>query len=213
MQNELSLKDEYSECGVAMTTSEDRKEYRKSLTSTGQIAIGGEILRFISYDVSVKGIMVEVFPGKFLTDVEDFKVCLTQNRMVEIFVHELMMTGVAEAVWVKHEDRKILLGLEYRDVRHNEEKLWITRAAYRRKRTFSCLVIYEHGRVQAQGLDISATGLALAGDFRDSKLSSGDIVKLQLSDAPVKKAVAKIVWINSAEDGSSTLGLRYLEIE
>ncbi len=196
-----------------MTTSEDRKEYRKSLTSTGQIAIGGEILRFISYDVSVKGIMVEVFPGKFLTDVEDFKVCLTQNRMVEIFVHELMMTGVAEAVWVKHEDRKILLGLEYRDVRHNEEKLWITRAAYRRKITFSCLVIYEYGRVQAQGLDISATGLALAGDFRESKLRSGDIVKLQLSDAPVKKAVAKIVWINSAEDGSSTLGLRYLEIE
>lgn len=196
-----------------MANIHDRKEYRKSLTSMGQVYIGGEILDFKSYDVSVKGIMVQVFPGKFLTEIEDFKALLAENNMVEIYVKELLLSGTAEVVWVKQEGEKILLAFEYRDVRHNEEKLWLKRRDYRQHKSFACLVIYDHGRVNARGLNISVNGLALTGDFKDSGLKEGDIVKLQLFSTSVGKAVAKIVWLDRHDDGSATMGLRYLEIE
>ncbi|WP_031433145.1 PilZ domain-containing protein [Methylomarinum vadi] len=196
-----------------MANEHDRKEYRKSLTSSGQIFIGGEILEFKSYDVSVKGIMVEVYPGRFLTEIEDFEALLVENDSAEIFVEELRLTGSVEVVWVKQEADKILLGLEYRDVRHNEQKLWVQRAAYRQKKSFSCLLIYDHGRINARGIDISVIGLALTGDFKGSDIKTGDIVKLQLFSTPVNKAVAKIVWLKENDEGSTTLGLRYLEID
>ena len=194
-----------------MVDNQDRKEYRKTLTSSGKLYIGGEILGFTSYDVSVKGIMVEIFPGKFLTYVEDFQSLLDEDKSVEFFVEELMLTGTAEVIWVKQKAEKILLGLEYGDVRHNEKKLWLKRAAYRQKNSFTCLVIHELGRIKARGINVSVAGLALTGDFKD--LQIGKIVKLQFFSTPIKKAVAKIVWLNENNDGSATAGLRYLEAE
>ncbi|SHE22163.1 hypothetical protein [methanotrophic endosymbiont of Bathymodiolus puteoserpentis (Logatchev)] len=41
---------------------QNRKDYRKKFTSTGVMFLAGELLSFVSYDVSVKGVQIELVP-------------------------------------------------------------------------------------------------------------------------------------------------------
>ncbi|WP_305908224.1 PilZ domain-containing protein [Methylomarinum sp. Ch1-1] len=197
-----------------MATFQDRKEYRKNLTSSGQLAIAGEILDFKSYDVSLKGLMVEVCPGEFLAKLEDFQALLPDNNRVEIYVKELKLSGEAFIVWVRGgQGGKIQLGLEYGDIEHNAQKLWLRRKAYRRTKPFSCLMMLDHSKVETLGLNMSTDGLAVSGDLKGYDIKVGDVVKLKISGQSISKAIAKIIWINESGDDRLTVGLRYLGID
>ena len=101
-----------------------RKEYRKKFTSSGQLYVAGELLDFISYDVSVNGILVEIIPGSLLIDINDFEALLKEDNSAEIYVKDLMLTGKIEIAWVKLDKGNILLGMEFRNVMPNAVKLW-----------------------------------------------------------------------------------------
>lgn len=191
---------------------EQRKEYRKSFNSSGQVYIAGELLDFISYNVSVTGICIEIVPGLFLSDINDFEALVQENSLIEIYVKELMLTGEAEVAWVRLDKGKILLGLEFKDVMYNAKKLWRTRRYYRSKKAFTGYLIVNDKRKDFQGLNISVNGLALTIEIGESTLKQGDVIKLLVNEFDIK-GLGKIVWINSIDEKSSVLGLKYLELE
>lgn len=190
---------------------QDRKEYRKSFNSPGQIYVGGELLDFISYDVSVKGILIEIVPSAFLSEVSDFEALIKQNNVAEIYIKDLQMSGETEIVWAKLDVGKIMLGLEFKDVQHNAEKLWIKRKSYRSQKIFSGHLIIDDKQLDFNGLNVSVDGLAIALDLIESELQPERIIKLVLDGLDVK-AVGKIVWVNTTDEGTSTLGIRYLTV-
>ncbi|MCK5189020.1 MAG: PilZ domain-containing protein [Methylococcales bacterium] len=191
---------------------QDRKEYRKNFTSSGQLFIAGELLNFSSYDVSVKGILVSIMPGSLLVEFSDFEELLKENNSAEIYVKDLMLTGETDIAWAKMDNGKIMLGLEFRDVIYNAEKLWRKRRYYRSKRKFSGYLIADDKRLNFQGINVSVDGLSLQLDQIDSTLKPGYVVKLMVNGLDVK-GLGKIVWINTLADESCVLGLRYLTIE
>ena len=188
---------------------QDRKEYRKSYNSSGQLYIAGELLDFISYDISVKGILVEIVPGSLLTEISDFETLLKEDNVAEIYVKDLMLTGEAEIAWVRQDKGRILLGLEFKDVMSNATKLWRKRRYYRSKRKFYGYLIAGDQRVDFEGNNISSEGLEIKLDQINSLLEPGCMVKLVVDDLNVK-GVGKIIWVNASDDGVCVLGLRYL---
>ncbi len=191
---------------------QNRKEYRKNFNSSGQLFIAGELLNFISYDVSVKGILVEILPGSLLTEINDFEASLKEDNLAEIYVRDLMLTGKTEIVWVKQDKEKILLGLEFRDVMSNATKMWRKRRYYRSTREFSGYLMIDEKRIDFEGNNVSTDGVGLKLDQINSALKPGCVVKLMVNGLDVK-GIGKVVWISAVGEDACILGLRYLTIE
>lgn len=191
---------------------QNRKEYRKSFNSSGQLYVAGETLDFIGYDVSVKGILIEIVPSLLLAEIDDFEALLKENNSAEIFVKDLMLTGEADIAWAKKENGKIMLGLEFKDVMYNAEKLWRKRSSYRRVDEFTGYLISEDKRIEFLGINLSVDGMAFKLEQQDCDLKPGDVIKLQINDIEIK-GVAKIVWVKNNVEESCVLGLRYLTID
>lgn len=190
----------------------NRKEYRKSFNSPGQIYLSGELLNFTSYDVSAAGILVEIMPGSILADIKDFEALLMENKIAEIYVKDLMLTGEADIAWAKWEDNKIKLGLEFRNVMNNAEKLWRKRRYYRSSANFSGYSIVDDNRLDYQGVDLSVDGIAIKLAQSVSSLNQGNIIKLIIHGRETK-VLGKIIWLTTSAYDSCVLGLRYLSID
>jgi hypothetical protein len=191
---------------------QSRKEVRKIFTSSGQLYIAGELLNFIGYDVSVKGLHVEILPGVFLSDAEDFEKLLEENATAEVFVKDLMLTGEVDIVWVNKNDDSIMLGLEFRDVIYNVEKLWHKRRYYRKYKKATGLLFNHDDNQQCafESINVSTDGMMIhLPEPAGYDLHAGVIVKILSPELNIK-TVAKVAWIDS--QSKTTLGLRYLQV-
>ena len=190
---------------------QERKEYRKKFASSGRIYIAGEELDFTSYDVSVKGMRIELIPGRLTTQAEDINLLMKEITVAEIYVEELMMTGEVDITWVNTEDDKIVMGLEFREVIYNAYKLWRKRKYFRKAVQESGRLIIDDIVLEFECRDFSIDGMQLYIKNFDT-VKVGHVVKLVSEERNVK-ALAKIIWINEDEEGGASLGLRYLQLD
>ncbi len=192
---------------------QDRKEYRKSFTSNGSIYLGGEKLYFKGYDISVRGMQIELTQGTLVQNVSDVAQIIESNNTAEIYVDELRLTGEVELIWVREDNDKILIGLEFRDVMHNAEKMWRKRRFYRKKLVKTGSLILQDQEIDFECLDFSIDGMRIGvADQDNTKIQAGADARL-ISEQLGLEALAKIVWVNrSEEEDQLSLGLRYLEI-
>ncbi len=188
---------------------QERKEFRKSFYSYGEIYVAGERLHFMSYDVSLKGILIQVELGTFLAGFSDFEALITENDHAEIFVKDLMLTGEASIAWVKRENDKVLMGLEYRDVMYNAEKLWRKRKFYRSRQPFSgYLISTDDSNVEFEGVNQSVDGLCLRLKTKEFNIQKGFIVKFYINDKNLK-GLGQVVWIKKISGKMSEFALRH----
>lgn len=188
----------------------ERKEYRKNFNAVGQLHLGGEILNFNCYDVSVKGAMIEVLPGELLTTVADFETLLKEDRRAEIFVEELMLSGEVNIVWVRKDRHRIMMGLEFESVVHNAEKLWIKRRDYRKTESFIADLIIDKQKWQVKGINRSTKGLCVSIPAQDAAIKVNAPVKIQVKDIGLA-ALGKIVWVSTSNE-TTVVGLQILSI-
>lgn len=188
---------------------QDRKEYRKSFTSPGLLYVAGETLSIVSYDVSVKGILIEMIAGNLLSSTRDVEEVIKESLIAEIFVKDLMLSGVAQIVWTKSRNGKLMVGLEFVDVQYNAKKLWRKRKYYRKKQVLSGILINNDRRSEIITVNISVDGLMVNIKNDDLHFEPGMVAKVMLP-ALNMKAVAKILWVKKdTENNTVTLGLRY----
>lgn len=188
----------------------ERKEYRKNFNAVGQLHVGGEILQFNCYDVSVKGAMIEVLPGGLLATVADFEAFLAEETRAEIFVGELMLSGEVKIIWVKGDQKRIMMGLEFESVVHNAEKLWIKRRDYRKTESFTAELFIDNQKWQVEGINRSIKGLCVILPEQHPVIKVNAPVKIQVKELGMA-AVGKIVWVSDT-DGVTKVGLQILSI-
>lgn len=189
-----------------------RKEYRKKYNATGQLYLGGEILRLNCYDVSVKGAMVEIIPGTMLTTLEDFENMLMEDRHAEIFIEDLMMSGDVYIAWVKEARDRIMLGVEFQNVQPNAEKLWRKRRSYRKNKVFSAELIIDKDRLNVEGINYSMEGVCLQMTVHHPAVKEHALVKLHIKELDWN-AIGKVIWVKAAEDELITVGIQTLLID
>jgi len=188
---------------------QNRKDYRKKFTSAGVVFLAGELLEFVSYDVSVKGVQIELIPGDFISTVADVRNILNEIQRAEVFVHDLMLSAEVTISWVRGDEGKILLGLEFSDVRHNADKLWLQRHYYRKALVADASLVLNEQEIAAQTMDISKDGMKLS-IATDTELTVGDAIKLFVPDRKLK-AMAVVIWLNHTPDFFE-LGVRYINV-
>lgn len=174
---------------------QDRKEYRKNFSAEGFLYVGGEVLKLGCYDVSLKGAMIEVEPGELLSGIAEFESLLAEDRRAEIFVEALSLAGEVDIVWVKRERNRIMMGLEFRDVVHNAQKLWRRRRGYRKSESFEVDLFVDKDRYTAEGINRSTEGMCLRIQGPAS-VKIGAPVKLQVNQLGFS-ALGKVVWVES----------------
>lgn len=190
---------------------QERKEYRKNLNAVGELQVGGEILQFNCYDVSVKGLMIEVQPGQLLTTVEDFEALLTEEDTGEVFVKELNLTGEVKIVWVRQERTHIKMGLEFENVVHHASKLWLKRRGYRKTDPFTADLFIGKDHVQVEGINRSVRGLCVRLRLPHPDVKLNAPVKLTIKELDFA-AVGKVVWLVDDEE-TTNLGLQIIPIK
>ena len=190
---------------------QDRKEYRKNFNAEGLLYVAGEVLQLNCYDVSLNGAMVEISPGELLTTIQDFEALLNQGRQAEIFVEELMLAGEVDIVWVKREHNRIMMGMEFRDVVHNAQKLWRKRRSYRKVGAFTADVFIDKERVIAEGINRSVDGMCLRLTGNHPAIKANTPVKVHVGELGLS-ALGKVVWVESNEL-ASRFGLQLIVIK
>lgn len=188
----------------------ERKEYRKSFHAIGQLSIGGEILQFNCYDVSVRGAMIEVMPGDLLVSVADFEALLAEDRQAEIYIGELLLSGEVSVIWVREELGRIMMGLEFESVAHNAEKLWIKRRDYRKTEPFTAVLFLGQQKLDVEGINRSVRGLCVRLPAEHPELQVNLPVKLQIKEFGLA-ALGKVVWV-SEEQGVTQVGLQIISL-
>ena len=188
---------------------DNRKYYRKKFTSTGIISFAGEQLEYVSYDVSVKGIQIELQSGEFISSANDVRNWLNESQEAEVYVHDLGLSADAKVAWVLEDEGKILLGLEFFDVQHNASKLWVKRRYYRKSLVLQASFIFNEQKFEAQTVDVSADGMRLECAGAE-ELKVGDAIKLFVQEKDIK-AIAVVIWLKSTPS-SVEFGVRYITI-
>jgi len=190
---------------------QNRKDYRKKFTSTGELFLAGELLTFISYDVSVNGVQVELLPGEFIHTVSDVRDILNDTYNAQVFVQDLKLSAEAHVVWVREEQGKIFVGLEFGHVRHNAEKLWMQRSCYRKDKVTDASVQLHDLEFKVQTINVSAKGMRFSCDA-EQVLEHGDVLKLSIPAMKIK-TVASVVWVNRVLDHDFIeFGVRYFKV-
>ncbi len=189
---------------------QDRKEYRKNFNAVGRLNIGGETLHFNCYDVSVKGAMIDLLPGKLLCSVADFEALLLENNRAEIFIEELMLAGEVRVIWVREMRGRIMMGLVFEAVVHNAEKLWLKRRGYRKTEPFSAELFVDKDRLCVEGINRSIKGLCVKMSVQHPGIRVNAPVKLQIKEFGLA-ALGKVVWVRK-EDEQILVGLQIVSI-
>lgn len=190
---------------------QDRKEYRKNFNAAGLLSWGGETLTFNCYDVSVKGVMIEIAPGNFLSSIEDFETLMAQDPRAEVFVEELNLAGEADVIWVREERGRIMMGLEFQAVVHHAAKMWLKRYGYRKTEPFSAELYIGEEHIHVEGINRSARGLCVrtVEDHRDLRVNAA--VKMQIPEFGLS-AVGKVVWLSQNPE-ATTVGLQIIAFD
>lgn len=189
----------------------ERKDYRKNLNAIGQLHVGGEVLHFNCYDVSVKGMMIEVLPGQLLTSLEDFEALLREEDKGEIFVKELNLAGEVRVAWVRQEHRHLMMGLEFQNVVHHASKLWLKRRGFRKTQPFTADMFIGKEHMQVEGINRSTKGVCVRLMSHHPGIKVNAPVKLSIKELDFA-AVGKVAWV-SEEIDSTLIGLQVLPIE
>lgn len=189
---------------------ENRKDYRKKFTSPGVIFLAGEILEFDSYNVSVQGIQILLEPGEFISSVDDVRHLLKETQQTEVFVQDLGLSAEAKIAWALNDEGKILLGLEFIEVRHNAEKLWFKRRFYRKNLTLDAKFLLSKQEFKAKTVDVSTDGMKLKCAVVVENLKVGDVIKLFVEEKEIK-ALAAVIWIDT-ETSTTEFGVRYMPV-
>lgn len=188
---------------------ENRKDYRKKLTSPGIIYLAGEQLKIVCYDISVQGIQVELMPGELICTIDDIRNLLSDAQQAEVFVQDLGLSAQVNLAWAQDDQEKILLGLEFTEVRHNSQKLWLKRRFYRKSLITNAKIISHNQRLEAQTVNFSTDGMRLR--CSDVALIGIKPDQTMTIDIPEKalNALAIVIWVNT-EISFIEFGVRYI---
>ncbi|MDD2759713.1 MAG: PilZ domain-containing protein [Methylomonas sp.] len=188
----------------------ERKEYRKHFGAVGLLQIGDESLQFNCYDISVKGAMIEVLPGKLLTCAADFDAFINEDKRAEIFIEELMLSGDVSVVWVREDHGHIMMGLEFESVVHNAEKRWLKRRGYRKTEPFTAELYVDKHWLTVEGINRSTKGLCVRLPADHPAIKVSEPVKLQIKEFGLA-AMGKVIWVANGE-GMTQVGLQFIPI-
>jgi len=190
--------------------SEEKRSYRKRLTSHGLIYLLGEELEITVKNLSITGLLAELDINKVIMDVDDLFHAIEQSVTIDLYLPEMRLAGEADVVRAENSEGHVVLALEFRNLSYDVNNLLYQRKAYRKLLSASGEISLNEEKYLFLTQNVSVDGLMIHLkeniDVSEGELTTFDFQRLKLSGK------VKIIWVEHEEDGSTLMGLQYVEM-
>lgn len=193
-----------------ITMTEEKRSYRKSLTSHGLIYLAGEELKISVRNLSITGLLAELDPNSVITNIDEVFQAIDSSRIVDLYLPEMRVAGEADVVRAEKIEGQIYLALEFKDLTYDANSLLYKRKAYRKGIKASGRILLHEKTYDFSTENVSVDGLMIQLkeniDFEEGAITVFDFPRFDL------RGKVKVVWIEHNEEGSTFMGLQYIEM-
>lgn len=191
--------------------SDEKRSYRKSLTSHGLIYMGGEELEISVRNLSITGLLAELDGNAGIDDIKDVFKSVKLSPTIDLYLPEMHIAGEAEIVRADMIDEHIYLALEFRNISHDVDNVLYKRKAYRKNMTAPGQIIFHGKKYDFNTKNVSVDGLMILLkekiEVKEGAITIFDFKRLQL------RGEIKVAWVDYTEDGGTLMGLQYVHME
>ncbi|GAB4268906.1 MAG: hypothetical protein Kow0065_19180 [Methylomicrobium sp.] len=188
----------------------EKRQYRKKLTSSGLIYLGGEEFSITLSNLSITGVLAELDDAGQTYNLEELFKTISLSPIVDIYLDEMRLAGEAEIVRADLIDGRIYLALDFRNVEHDVENMFYVRHAYRKKLEAQGLIVLNGQNYHFTTMNVSVDGLMVSLRGR-IEVEPGTVAAFNFKRLDLLGEV-KVVWVNY-QDGNTLLGLEYNYLE
>ena len=190
---------------------DEKRPYRKNLTSNGLIYLGGEELEVSVKNLSITGLLAELNDSVDIHDIKDIFKSVNLSPVIDIYLPEMKLAGEAEIVRADMIDGCIYLALEFRNVSYDVDNVLYKRKAYRKNMTAPGQIVFDGNKYDFYTKNVSVDGLMIhlkeSIEVKEGTVTIFDFKRLQL------RGEIKVAWVDYTEDGGTLLGLQYVHME
>lgn len=191
--------------------SREERAYRKNLTSYGLIYFGGEELIIDVRNLSITGLLAELDPNSGVTDINDIFDSVKSSSITDIFLPEMRLAGEVEVVRVDMIEDHIYLALEFRNISYDVDNLLYKRKAYRKNLMAPGKIVFNGEKYHFNTSNVSVDGLMI--QLKEHiEVTIGTVTLFDFKRLRLRGQI-KVVWVEYNEDGSTLMGLQYVQME
>lgn len=190
--------------------SDDKRYYRKNLTSQGIIYLGGEELDISVRNLSITGLLAELGENKSIRSIKDLFDAIGSSPKIDIYLPEMHLMGDSEVVRADLVDGVIYLALEFRNISYDVDDVLYKRVAYRKNMVAPGLIVLNGKKHSFTTRNVSVYGLMIHLTER-IEVDLGTVTIFDFKRLDLRGEI-KVAWIEDAEDGGTYMGLEYVHM-
>jgi hypothetical protein len=189
----------------------NRKSYRTHLASRGLVFLGNEELEMKIKNLSLTGVLAELFPGESVKTVQDVFNAISSSAIVDMYLPKLQLAGEVEVVRAEEVDGVILLGLEFKNIAYEVNDIIYKRKAYRKNMVAKGFIVLRGGLHAFETRNVSVEGLMI---YLDSSFNvpEGLVTDFDFGELGLKGKI-KVIWCDKIDDDSTLMGLQYISMQ
>ncbi|KAF3983623.1 MAG: PilZ domain-containing protein [Methylococcales symbiont of Hymedesmia sp. n. MRB-2018] len=191
--------------------SDEKRSYRKNLTSYGLIYIGGEELEISVRNLSITGVLAELENNSSINNINAVFASIKESSLIDIYLPEMRLAGEAEVVRADMVDGHIYLAIEFRTVSYDIDNVLYKRKVYRKEMTAPGQIIFNGNKYKFFSKNVSVDGLMILLneyiEVDNGTITIFDFKRLQL------RGKIKVAWVERADSHSTLMGLQYVQMK
>ena len=191
--------------------SNSRENYRKNLSMTGLLFIGGIEHEMQVQNISISGLLVTIEPITGISDERDIFLIMKESSLVDIYIRKLNLAGEAEVVRVDMDGENILIGMEFKHISYDAENLLYKRKAYRKSMTAPGQILIDKTIYEFLTRNVSVDGLMIRIP-EHIELQKRMVVEFKFDKLHLF-GECLVIWFEYDDNGGTVLGLEYQHME
>ena len=189
---------------------DEKRPYRKNLTSNGLIYLGEQELEISVRNLSLTGLLAELEDNASISDINDVFQSVKLSPVIDIYLPEMRLAGEAEIVRADMIDGQIYLALEFRNISYDVDNVLYKRKVYRKNMAAPGQIIFNEIKYDFNTLNVSVDGLSIRIteniEVKEGTVTIFDFKRLNL------RGEIRVVWVENSDD-ATLMGLQYLHME
>jgi len=190
--------------------NQEKRPYRKSLAEHGLIYLGGEEREVVIKNISLTGLLVELFCEDEPIEIKDIYNAIAASPVLDFYLPELRLAGEVDVVRVDIEESHILMALAFKYVSHDVDNLLYKRKAYRKMMTAPGKILIDGDFTEFETVNVSVEGFMIRIN-KNIEVAVDAVTTFQFKILDLEGAV-KVIWIDRGES-STLMGLQYMHME
>jgi len=192
--------------------SDEKRSYRKKLTSHGLVYLGNKELEISVKNLSVTGLLAELSGNSASFDIKDVFQSIKVSPVIDIYLPEMRLAGEAEAVRADMVNGHIHLALEFRNMSYDVDNMLYKRKAYRKYMTAPGQIVFDSRNYHFFTKNVSVDGLMILLD-ETVDVEVGTVTVFDFKHLQIRGKI-KVIWVDHDDTDNSTLiGLQYMEMK